>query len=177
MKHFIVGSDKQSLSRARTWLYGLIFGCMFASCGHPYTTYTDTYFVSNQTEEEIRLVLDQAVMWDTCSIVNPQRAWYSTNNIPIAAGKTIRLHPIRREYKHVRAGDVLLISRIIGASAQLIAGNDTIIWKEHRYDYVYGDEWSIYNDTDWVTTEDKEEPYRYDHTFVIDHQKIERAKQ
>ena len=171
MKHFIIGSNSRLLCNVRI----LLFIVCLSSCGHPYTTYTDTYFVSNQTEEGIRLVLDQAVMWDTCSTVNPQRAWYSTGNIPIAAGKTIRLHPIRREYKHERAGDVLEIGRMIGASAQLIIGKDTFIWKEHEY--VDDNEWSIYNNTDWVTTEDKDEPYRYDHTFVIDYQKIERAKQ
>ena len=161
----------------KTTLFGALCAWMFSSCISPYTTYTDTYYVANRTAEPILLVTGSPVMWDTCAATNPQRAWYHSCEITILSGQTIRIHPITREFKHKDTGDRMNLRQVVGSTLLLIAGNDTIEWKAQKYDYVYGEEWSFYDAEDWISTEDKNQPYCFYHTFVIDPEKIERAKQ
>lgn len=176
MTHFLIGNIKQPI-HLRQMLLGALCAWMLTACIHPYTTYTDTYYVVNQTAEPILLVTGSPITWDTCATANPQRAWYNSCEIAVPAGQTIRIHPITREYKHQDTGDRMNVRQVVGSTLLLVAGSDTIEWKAQKYDYLYGEEWSFYDAEDWISTEDKDKPYCFYHTFIIDQEKIERAKQ
>lgn len=152
---------------------------LYASCTAPYTTFTDTYYIHNATDNVISLTTEHPVVWDTCAPENPQKVWFDSTTIFLKAGKTIRLHPIVREfkYKSVSVNDRLNVTWLIGTSTRLTAGTDTIVWQvQHNYMFESDSVWSIYNKRDWQTIKDNDLPYTYYHTFEITSEKIERNK-
>lgn len=150
----------------------------FTACTSHYVTYTDSYYVTNATESDISLMTECSIVWDTCSTDNPKRVWFDSTCVVVRAGKTIRLHPVTREYKNNQAGDLLNVVPLIGKSTQLISAADTIIWLV-KYPYMFTNDsvWSIYNTNDWQTTTDSILPYTYYHTFIINPKHIERSKE
>lgn len=159
---------------------GLLITCMIfiISCTNPHVTYTEVYYVSNETKDTVYLVTEHSVVWDTCALENPQRAYFSSDRLPIAGGKTVRLHPITREYRDHLTNDQINVCPLIGMHSQLIAGQDTIIWNV-TYPYMFETDsvWSIYNKVDWETMKDNDLPYTYYHTFRITIENIERSVQ
>lgn len=152
--------------------------CFLTACSEQSATYTDCYYISNETSGEICLVTECAVVWDTCAPANIQRAWYSSNSIRMSSGQTVRLHPIAREYKLATVGDKMNVVPCLGMSTRLTIENDTVSWQTERPYMFYDDTvWSIYNTRDWTTEKDKEYPYTFHHTFVITQENIERAIQ
>ena len=75
---------------------------------------------------------------------------------------------------------------MIGHSAQLIAGTDTIVWSAERQENSYrmyssDTRWSIFNvenweTEDWKSSKEHKLPDMYDHTFIITTADIERSK-
>ena len=168
-------------------MYVLAFACMclFVSC-RKYETVTDTYYISNKTGNDVSLVLSRSVVWDTCVSEDLHRVWFDSNTLPIAAGKAVRLHPIIRTFTNQVGGHWWNVIPVIGSSARLIIGNDTIIWNAERQDnsytmYASDTRWSIFNMEDWVTVDWKSSnehrlPDTYEHRFLITDEKIERSK-
>ena len=171
MIHITVGRIKSLILLAMGTL-------CFTACTSPYVTFTDTYFITNSTANEISLLMEHSVVWDTCAGDNPQRAWLDSTCVQIQAGKTIRVHPITREYKDKRGDYRLNVVPLIGSSTQLVSGIDTIGWQvKNPYMFTNDSVWSIYNTADWQTTEETDVPYTYYHTFVITAEQIERSKE
>ena len=161
----------------RLFLSGLL-GCLtlMVSCT-PQETFTETYYISNSTDSKICLAVNNSVVWDTCSADNVQRVWFTTHTLTMNPHQTVRLHPIVREKRNETASYDLNIVPILGNSAMLIRGTDTIRWEIQGYRMFKSDtEWSIYNTEDWQTVEVEPHSYTYNHTFVITHDKIERSK-
>lgn len=171
----ITGSRKKENNK---WFFIGLLGCLtlLVSCT-PQETFTETYYISNSTSSEIRLIMNNSVVWDTCSSANTQRVWFNSNTLTMNPHQTIRLHPIVREKRDETASYDLNIVPIIENSAMLIRGTDTIRWEIQGYRMFKSDtEWSIYNTEDWQTVEVEPHSYTYNHTFVITHDKIERTK-
>lgn len=150
----------------------------FTACTSHHVTFTDTYYVTNATENEISLITEHSIVWDTCSTENPQRAWFDSTCVLVQAGKTVRLHPVTREFKDKHSEDRLNVTQLIGNLTQLVSDTDTIVWQV-KYPHMFTNDsvWSIYNTTDWQTAKDSEMPYMYYHTFVITTEQIERSKE
>ena len=155
--------------------YALTCLCFFASCAN-YVTYTDIYYIKNSTQQALTLQTDNAVVWDNNSSDDFQQVWYDSTSLSIAVNQTIRLHPIRRDFKLERAGDDMNVTNIVGQSVALIVGTDTIVWNAEKGHMFTNDTiWSFYNTQYWQTEKDSELPYTYHHIFVISLDKIERT--
>ena len=139
-------------------------------------TFKESYFVCNATDKKMSLALNQAIVWDSAGTTNPHYVWYNSDTLTLQPHTTIRLHPIIREDRYETSGYVLEVTQIIGSSASLIAGTDTIRWEsDHGAMFTNDNVWSIFNKADWQTTEDYS--FVYSHTFEITDEKIERSKQ
>lgn len=164
----------------RIILYLFACACVFTACVS-YETITDTFYVSNETGSEVSLVLSRSAVWDTCATTDLKRVWFDTNTITISAGKTVRLHPIRREFVSKNANTQWNIVNAVGATVRLVVGGDTISWhaqKNGKRDvmFVADTPWSIYNKECWDSSKDKDQPNTYHHRFVITSENIERSK-
>ena len=60
---------------------------LHASCIGPYTTFTDTYYIYNATDNVISLTTEHPVVWDTCAADNPQKAWFDSTFDPSTCGR------------------------------------------------------------------------------------------
>ena len=181
MKLTTNGKNKIPFMRKRMLLCMFACACIWASCGNPYVTVTDSFFIANESDSTIQIVLNQSVVWDTCATCavgdDLTRVWYNSNTMPIKAGGKVRLHPIRKEY----TGDIpdrhWNVAPVIGSSTQLIAGMDTIVWQvKNPYMFTSDSVWSIYNTEDWTSEKDSTILHSYYHTFVITTEKIERSR-
>ena len=124
----------------------------------------------------VTLELQNAVVWDNNSADTIQQVWYDSSSVSISSGKTIRLHPIKRDFKLNSNGGGLNVTHIIGNSSALIIGSDTILWETQKWRMFTSDTiWSIYNTENWLTTKDKDAPYTFHHSFVISSDRIERS--
>ena len=169
----------------RIILYVFACVCLCVSCRR-YEPVTDTYYISNKTGNEVCVVLQRSVVWDTCVTEGLHRVWFDSNTLPIEAGKTVRLHPIKRTFTNQVGGHWWNVIPVIGHSAQLIAGADTIVWSAERQENSYSmyssdTRWSIFNvenweTEDWKSSKEHKLPDMYDHTFIITTADIERSK-
>ncbi len=149
-----------------------------ASCIHTHETYTEEYYISNATEDTIRLEISQSVVWDLCASYNPQEVYYDSTCLTIVKGQTVRLHPIVREFRYRQSTSQINVCRLIGTNTKLITKQDTIEWTV-KYPHMFNNDsvWSIYNKRDWQTIQDNKKDYTYYHTFIISTDDIERSKQ
>lgn len=147
----------------------------FVSC-RTRETFTESYFIDNTMDEKMSLALNQAIVWDNAGTTNPHYVWYNSDTLTLLPHTTIRLHPIIREDRYETSSYVLEVTKIIGSSATLIAGTDTIRWEsDHGAMFINDDVWSIFNKANWRTAKDYS--FEYSHTFEITDEKIERSKQ
>lgn len=159
---------------------GLLLTCVLflVACTNPHVTYTEMYFVSNETEDTIYLVTEHPIVWDTCAEENPQRAYFTSDRLPVAGGETVRLHPVTHEFRDQRMNDQINVCPLIGMHSQLVVGADMIVWNvTSPYMFETDSVWSIYNKVDWATVKDNDLPYTYYHTFRITTENIERSVQ
>ena len=172
----MVGTTKKSTHDWQVLFLALVSTCILTSCVNKYTMFTDVYYVTNATDSTLRILTENSIVWDTCATNNLQHVWYNSGCVQIKPHKTIRLHPISREYKHMHAEDRMNIVTAIGKSAKLIIGTDTIQWSvTNPYMFTDTRTWSIYNTECWQTVEDKQVPYTFYHTFTISTDDIERS--
>ena len=165
--------NNTGINNKLAFLLGICILCM-ASCTSPYVTFTETYYISNEAEDTVRLLLEHPVVWDNNASENPQIVYYDSCCLTVSQGSTVRLHPVVRESKDCRSGSRINIAQIIGTSVKLVAGKDTIVWSvKNPYMFTSDRIWSIYNTADWQTTDNPQLPYAYDHTFTISTNRIE----
>lgn len=154
----------------------LLVSALFSSC-NVHVTITDYYYLTNNADDTVRLLLNGSVVWDTCAAENVQRVWRDSNALIIAPRQTASLHPIRRSFSNKFAEHWWTIVGMLGRSVQLVYRNDTISWQNGRTSEMFtSDEvWSIYNKENWQSVQDKNLPYTYYHTFLITTDEIERS--
>lgn len=169
MNYTTIGSpvpiNKRLLVVLSLWIF-LLSSCV------PKETFTETYFISNGTDQEVSLVTNHSVVWDYGQNAGSSRVWYNSNTLTVAPHATIRLHPIIREDRSPQASYQWSVRNIIGTSTALIASTDTICWDTESKDSA---DWNIYKAADWETVE--VESHTYNHTFNITQEKIERSLQ
>lgn len=156
-----------------------MFACawIFSSCLRPMVTITDVYYIHNDLDKPVSLIPSFSVAWDTCATGEFVRVWCSDERIAIPANKTIRLHPIDRDFDYSGAHRIEP-GHILGSMTKLVCDNDTVVW-ESQYGHMFtSDEiYSIYNKNNWKTVSDKNRPNTYHSTFNIIQSAIEGREQ
>lgn len=154
----------------------ILYMSFMTACVSPYETYTEEYYIYNETEDTVRLEMNSPIVWDVCPIQNPQETYYDSSCLPIAGGQIVRLHPVIREFRDSRSESKINVVDIIGTHTLLITTRDTLVW-EVKYPYMFESDslWSIYNKRDWQTVKDNQKSHTFYHTFIISSKNIERS--
>ena len=175
----LTANGKKRIPVIRKRMLLCIFACawIFSSCLRPMVTITDVYYIHNDLDKPVSLIPSFSVAWDTCATGEFVRVWCSDERIAIPANKTIRLHPIDRDFDYPGAHRIEP-GHILGSMTRLVCDNDTVVW-ESQYGHMFtSDEiYSIYNKNNWKTVSDKNRPNTYHSTFNIIQSAIEGREQ
>ena len=157
----------------------ICLGCL-SSCVDKREIVTDIYYICNDLEQPIALEFSYPVPWDTCLSGDFVRVMYDSICPNIPPHKSIRLHPIQREYKKPDNHQIAP-GYIFGGITKLILNADTIVWKSKYAKYghmIFSDSiWSIYNYQNWQIKQADNLPYTFYSTFSITPSDIERSLQ
>ena len=161
-------------SRKRVLFCALACACLFISCRKG-EKFTDVYYIHNDLDQSVSFLFAHPMVWDTCATDSFVRVWYNSERAEIQAHKTIRLHPIDRDYTYPSA-HAIEPGSLLGETTKMVVGADTIVWFS-KYSRMFTDDsvWSVYNTLDWKTVKDQRQPNTYYSTFTITEQSVERS--
>lgn len=183
MRYF-TNFNRRLIAHMQLALCAFICTCLLSSCVDKKEEFTDVYYIHNELEEPISLVLQMSVYWDTCStysIQNNTRVWFSKEEVVIPTHTTIRLHPISRRNILPEAHQPDIAS-LLGYRTKLIIGSDTIVFNSAVrqsppaiFPAMFTDDsiFSIYNTMCWQTVQASDMPNTYYHTFSITTKNLE----
>ena len=147
--------NNTGINNKLAFLLGICILCM-ASCTSPYVTFTETYYISNEAEDTVRLLLEHPVVWDNNASENPQIVYYDSCCLTVSQGSTVRLHP----------GSIDSQPSALEAPATGSPAEGSYTWYNWK---------NLFTGT--ITTRIGRErvtlPYAYDHTFTISTNRIE----